>query len=152
MKPIVASRTINAPLELVFDTISDIRNYRAAVPNITKVEFLSDQQRGAGTRFRETRNMNGREQTVELEVADYVENRRVRMISDAGGSTWDTLFSLSPAGGGVELRMQMDVRPHGLLARMMNVLIRGMVVKGVESDMDAVKTFCEAGNTHQGEP
>lgn len=38
------------------------------------------QQVGVGTRFRETRLMNGREQAVELEVAEYTENKCVRMI------------------------------------------------------------------------
>ena len=145
MKPIISSRMINAPLDLVFRTVSDVRNFCAAVPHITNVEFLSDQQLGVGTRFRETRSMNGREQSVDLEVAEYVENERVRMISDAGGTIWDTVFSVSQVGGDVELKMQMDIRPHRFLARIMNALIRGMVVKAVESDMDSVKSYCEAG-------
>lgn len=143
MKPIITLRTINAPLERVFQTISDVRNFRQAVPQITNVEFLSDLQQGAGTRFRETRMIHNREQSVDLEVAEYVENERVRMVSDAGGTVWDTLFSVSQARNAVELKMQMDVRPYKFYARIMNVLIRGMVVKGVESDMDAVKLYCE---------
>jgi ribosome-associated toxin RatA of RatAB toxin-antitoxin module len=145
MKPIITSRTIHAPLEYVFQTVSDVRNFRKAVPHITNIEFLSEQQQGVGTRFRETRTMNGREQTVELEVAEYVENERVRMIADAGGTIWDTLFSVSQAGNHVELKMQMNVRPYRFLARIVNFMIRSIVVKGVESDMDAVKLFCEAG-------
>ena len=144
MKPICLSRTIAAPLELVFQTVSDVRNFREAVPHITNVEFLSDQQVGAGTRFRETRLMNGREHTVELEVAEYVDNDRVRMISDAGGTIWDTLFTVSEGPENVTLEMQMDIKPHTFRARIMTPLIRGMVVKGVESDMDAVKSYCES--------
>ena len=144
MKPVYISRTIAAPLELVFQTVSDIRNFRDAVPHITHVEFLSDQHVGAGTRFRETRSMNGREHTVELEVAEYVVNERVRMISDAGGTIWDTMFTVSKGSDYVTLEMQMDIKPHKLVARIMTRLIRGMVVKGVETDMDAVKAFCES--------
>lgn len=149
MKPIIVSRTIHAPLDLVFRTVADVRNFRHAVPHITNVEFLSDQQLGVGTRFRETRLMHGREHTVELEVTEYVENERVRLVSDAGGTIWDTVFSLSPsqADGSAELVMRMDIRPYRLLARIMNALIRGMVTKGVQSDMDAVKAYCEAGGT-----
>lgn len=144
MKPIRTSRTIAAPLELVFKTISDVRNLRKAVPHITKVEFLSDQQVGAGTRFRETRVMNGREHSVELEVSEYIEADRVRMISDAGGTIWDTLFTVSDGSANVKLEMKMEIKPHTVFARIITPLIRGMVVKGVESDMDAVKTFCES--------
>lgn len=150
MKPIHISRTIAAPLDLVFQTISDVRNFRDAVPHITRVEFLSDQQVGAGTRFRETRSTNGREQTVELEVAEYTENDRVRMISDAGGTIWDTLFTVSKETDKVSLEMQMDIKPHTLFARIVTPLIRGMVVKAVESDMDSVKLFCESKHEQAG--
>ena len=151
MKPIIATRTIRAPLELVFRTVSDIRNFSQAVPHITNVEFLSDQHHGAGTRFKETRTMKGREHTVELSVTEYVDNESVRMVSDAGGTIWDSLFEVSEQNDAVELKLQMDVRPYTLPARLMNFLIRGMVVKGVESDMDAVKEFCEAGGSTTGD-
>ncbi|MCP4890026.1 MAG: hypothetical protein GY904_25910 [Planctomycetaceae bacterium] len=144
MKPIHTARTIIAPLDLVFQTVSDVRNFREAVPHITKVEFLSEQEVGVGTRFRETRVMNGREQTVELEVAEYVKDVRVRMISDAGGTVWDTMFTVSENVENVVVEMQMDIKPHTLFARIINPLIRGMIVRAVESDMDAVKAFCES--------
>ena len=89
--------------------------------------------------------MNGREHSVDLEVTEYTENERVRLVSDAGGTIWDTVFSVTQGARNIELRMQMDIRPYRFLAGIMNVLIRGMVVKGVQSDMDAVKAFCEAG-------
>ena len=150
MKPIRISRTIAAPLGLVFHTVSDVRNFRDAVPHITHVEFLSDQQVGAGTRFRETRSVKGREETVELEVAEYIEDDRVRMVSDAGGTIWDTMFTVSEGSGNVTLEMQMDIKPRTLLARIMTPLIRRMVVKAVETDMDAVKAFCESKHEDAG--
>ena len=148
MKSIRITRTIDAPIDAVFQTVSDVRNFRDAVPHITNVEFLTEQQTGKGTRFLETRAMNGREQSVELEVADYVENDRVRMISDAGGTIWDSLFTVSDEDGKVRLDMQMDIKPHTLVARIMTPLIRGMVVKGVAADMDAVKAYCESKHAH----
>ncbi len=144
MKPVHVSRLVAAPLDLVFQTISDARNFREAVPHITKVEFLSEQRSGVGTRFRETRIMNGREQSVELEVTEYAENERIRLVSDVGGTIWDTLFSVFEKADSVEMRMQMDIIPHTMLARIMTPLVRRMVVKGVESDMDSVKEYCES--------
>ena len=143
MKPIYLSRSITAPLSLVFETVSDVRNFRKAVPHITKIEFLTDQQVGAGTRFLETREMHGREQTVELEVAEYVEPKRVRMVSDAGGTVWDTVFIVNQDVDHVTLEIQMDVKPHTLAAKITVPLIKGMVAKAVGSDLDAVKTYCE---------
>lgn len=143
MKPIVATRLIQAPLDQVFETISDVRNFRNAVAHIVRIEFLTEQQTGVGTRFRETRLMNGREASVEIEVTEFVTNEKVRMVSDAGGTVWDSVFSTGQVGDDVELQLQMNVEPYRLFAKIINPLIRGMVVKGVESDMDAVKEYCE---------
>ncbi len=144
VKPIQTSRSISAPIETVFQTIADIRNFSKAVPHIVKIEFLTEQKVGVGTRFEETRLMNGREHTVELEVTELVENDRIRMVSDAGGTIWDTVFTVSQAADTVALDMEMDVKPYKLLAKLMTPLIRGTVVKGVATDMDAVKAYCES--------
>jgi len=144
MKPVQVSRLISAPLNQVFQTIADVRNFKVAVPHITDVQFLTDQQFGKGTRFVETREMKGRVEKVELEVTEYQENACVRLVSDAGGTIWETEFVVSQMPGGVELKMRMDILPHTLLAKVITPFIRGIVAKGVESDMDAVKTHCES--------
>ena len=144
MAQITATRTIAAPVTQVFDTVAHIENFQKAVPHITEVEFLTDEHRGVGTRFRETRLMRGREATTELEVTDYVPNERIRFVSDAGGTVWDTVFTVRPTEEGTDLSMIMDARPHKLMARLTTPLIGGMVRKAVESDMDAVKAYCEA--------
>ena len=149
MKPIVVSRTIQAPVEVVFRTISDVRNFSKAVPQIINIEFLSEHSSGIGTRFRETRLMNGKEQTVDLEVVDLVPNQHVRIVSDAGGTLWDSLFSTSSNGDCTELTLQMDIRPHHVFARVMNMMIRGVVENAIVRDMDAVKTYCESERSNE---
>lgn len=144
MKTIETTRLISAPIEKVFETISGPEGFCQAVPHITKIEFLTDQQGGAGTRFRETRIMNGREATVELKIEELVKNQKVRMVSDAGGTVWDTVFTVCQKGDQVEMHMAMQAKPHKLMARLINPLIRSMVVKGVEGDMDSIKSFCES--------
>ena len=143
MKSIKSSRQIQADLEKVFETISDVRNFSKAVPAITKVEFITEQKSGAGTRFLETRKMGKREHTCELAVTEFSENESIRIVSDAGGTVWDSIFKVRKEGEGVELTLEMEARPHKFLAKILNPLIRGMVVKGLESDMDSVKAYCE---------
>lgn len=143
MKPISAARTIHAPVEQVFAVVSDVRNFAKAVPHILDIEFMTDQQHGAGTKFRETRDMNGKTASVVIEVAEYQENESVRMVSDEGGTIWDSVFRVEPKGEATELSLVMEVKPHKITAKMMVPLISGMVRKGVEADMDAVKEYCE---------
>ena len=143
MAPIVVTRLISAPVEAVFDAVAHIDRFSQVVPDIVRVEYVSEQKRGVGTRFHETRRMNGKEATVELAVTEYVENDRVRLVADSHGTVWDTLFTVAPSGGGTVLTMTMDAKAHKLLPKLLNPLIKGMVRKGVEQDMDAVKAFCE---------
>ncbi|MHC4341280.1 MAG: SRPBCC family protein [Planctomycetota bacterium] len=138
------SRTIHAPIETVFNTVAHIDNFSKAVPAIVKVEFLSDVRSGVGTRFRETRLMGRREASTELEVTEYAENEHIRLVTDTGGTVWDTVFTVRPVSeGGVELTMVMDANAHKLLAKLMNPLIKGIIRKAIEKDTDAVKAHCE---------
>ena len=143
MSRITITKNINAPVETVFKTVADIDSYSKAVPHIVKIEILSDVKSGVGARFRETRLMKGREAATELEVTEYVENEHVRLVADSHGTIWDSIFTVSPANGGVDLKLTMDARAYKLLPKLLNPLIKGMIAKGVESDMDAVKAYCE---------
>ena len=150
------SRTIHAPVEAVFAAVADISNFSAAVPEIVRVEFLTESRVGVGTRFRETRMMRGREASTELEVTEHVRNERVRLVADAGGTVWDSLFTVAalegegaaeePGDKSVRTRLDlvMEARPYRWRARLLIPLMKGAVAKAVEGDMDALKAWCEA--------
>ncbi|MCA9191710.1 MAG: SRPBCC family protein [Planctomycetales bacterium] len=147
MRPIVTARKINAPKELVFKAIADIRNFSKAVPEIIRVEFLSEQHYGIGTRFRETRRMGRRETHATLEVSELVENEHIRLLSDEGGTIWDTLFEVEGCDQQSQLRLSMQIKPHSWLAFFVMPLIRGMVSSAVERDMDSICRYCEQSKT-----
>ena len=143
MANVTLTRRIDAPVNLVFRTVAHVEQFSQAVPGILRVEFVSEVKSGVGARFRETRMMMGREASTELEVTEHVENERVRIVSEAGGALWDTVFTVAPDGAGTELKMVMDAQPRSASAKMTLPLIIGTVRKAVEEDMDAVKSFCE---------
>lgn len=138
------TRTIDAPLEDVFNTVADISQFSEAIPHIVKIEFLTESKTGVGTRFRETRVMKGKEVATELEVTEYVENDRVRMVADSHGTVWDSLFTVKSENGKTNLTLIMEARAYQFLPRLMNPLIKGMVAKAVGMDMDMVKAHCES--------
>ena len=137
------ARRIDASPARVFGAVAHIDEFSKAVPGIVKVEFLSDRRAGKGARFRETRLVRGRESTVDLEVTEYEPDSRVRFVSDTHGTVWDTVFTVEPEGTGTVLTMTMDATGKSPLPRIVNVLIKGMVRKAIEADMDAVKAYCE---------
>ena len=143
MKTIVVTKEIAAPVEDVFKTISDIRNFSEVLPHITGYEILSETQHGLGTRFIETRVMKNNEQKTELEVTEFEENSHVRMIADSHDTIWDTTFKTTEQDGVTTLTLRMDAYSHRWACRIVNFLFRGMIAKSVNGDMQLVKRHLE---------
>ena len=80
-----------------------------------------------------------------LEVTEYESPKRIRLVSDEGGTIWDTVFTVAESASGSTLTMVMNARPHKFLARIMTPLMQRMIAKAIESDMDAVQEYCESG-------
>ena len=136
-------RSINAPVSTVFQAISDIEGFATIIPQITKIEFLSESQKGAGVRFRETRLMMGKENTETLEVTEYVENECIRIVSDTQGSIWDSVFRVKQVGDQTELTLVMEAKAYKLLAKIFNPLAKLFLKKAIAMDMDYIKAHCE---------
>lgn len=143
MKRIETTRSIKAPREEVFDTTAHVEDYAEVIPDITAVEFLTEQRVGTGTRFLETRRMGRRSATTELEVTEYRRPTRIRLVADEGGTIWDSTLTYLSTRDGTDIHLQMDVRPHTILARLLGRFVRSSVIHGVERDLDAVKAHFE---------
>ena len=143
MTRVTVRASIDAPVEVVFAAVTDIENLPATNPDIAKIEFLGERRSGVGTRFRETRMMKGKPAVTDLEVTEFVENERARMVTDSHGTVWDTLFTVRATGGETELTIAMDARPHKLLPRVMVPIFKGMFRKGMVGHVEQVKAYCE---------
>lgn len=143
MSKITITRTIHAAVPAVFATVSDIRNFSKAIPDIVDVEFVTDQKTGAGTRFIETRDFKGRKVSTELEVTEYVKDEKVRIVSDSQGTVWDSVFFVENLNGECKLTLEMIAKPYKISARLMNLFLKRFIKKAISKDMDSVKTYCE---------
>lgn len=146
-----AKRMIDAPVEVVFNTVAHIEEFRKALPHVVDVQFLSEQHIGVGTRFRETRLMQGKKHVTELEVTEYEPNRRVRLVTDANGTIWDTVFTVEDREGTTRLEMTMDAKAQKLTAKIVNSLIKGVVQHAIDGDLDRVKKYCESNHANMGD-
>ncbi len=137
-------RNIHAPAAVVFDTVADPAHFAEAISGVTKLEFLSSTKSGAGTRFRQSRVMNGKEMTLDFDVTESVPNQRVRIVNEVHGTRWDSLITLTPSNALTTLTMRMDTETRPLVARLlMPLMLRLFIRKAVEKDFDAVKAYCE---------
>ena len=139
----VAVRTINAPTNRVFRTVADPEEFHRAIPDGVKVEYLTTQHAGVGTRFRATRMSRGKAAAFDQEVMEYVPGKHIRMHNETHGVLWIGMFDVATKGGQSVLTLTMDSQTDRWLPRIMTRLIARMVQKSLEKDMDAVKGYCE---------
>ncbi|HSN36612.1 MAG TPA: SRPBCC family protein [Arthrobacter sp.] len=96
---------INAPAEKVWAVISDIPGSAATLSGIDSIQMLSEGPYGEGTRWKETRTMMGRSETVELWVAQTDPPRSTTVKALQGGADYTTRFTLADRDGGTDLTL-----------------------------------------------
>jgi carbon monoxide dehydrogenase subunit G len=96
---------IQASPETVWSVITDIPGSAATLSGVDSVQLLTDGPYGEGTRWKETRKMLGRAETVEMWVADAEPHRTTTVKAVQGGADYTTRFSLTPRDGGTELAL-----------------------------------------------
>lgn len=169
MPRIVVQESIDAPLEVVFATVSNPERYAEAVPAISNTEFLGELRHGVGTRFRSTRRMGrqsanelattadgsnkarvkltadgSRQSVTELTITEHANNERVRLTAESGDTVWETLYSVRRSGYLTVLTVTMEAHTPRLLLRVLYFLLRPMLSKALRYDLSAVKSYCEA--------
>ncbi|TDI91316.1 MAG: hypothetical protein E2O77_07010 [Caldithrix sp.] len=80
---------------------------------------------------------------TELEVTEFVENDHVRYVTDSHGTVWDTVMSVKAVDDKTDLTLIMDARPHKFMQKKVVPMIKGMISKALEKDMDSVQAYCE---------
>jgi carbon monoxide dehydrogenase subunit G len=96
---------IQAQPEKVWSVITDIPGSASTLSGVDSVQLLTGGPYGEGTRWKETRKMLGRAETVEMWVADAEPHRTTTVKAVQGGADYTTRFSLTPRDGGTELAL-----------------------------------------------
>ena len=94
---------INAPAEKVWAVISDIPGSAATLSGIDAIQMLTDGPYAEGTRWKETRTMMGRSETVELWVSQADPPRSTTVKALQGGADYTTRFALAERDGGTDV-------------------------------------------------
>lgn len=104
---ISVSRDVLASPQVVWDVLTDLDHAEQTISGIVSVDRLGGEEGSydVGTRWRETRRMFGKEESMELYVT-VVEPPRLSVVeADYQGVHYTTRFELTPKGTGTELSM-----------------------------------------------
>jgi carbon monoxide dehydrogenase subunit G len=146
MPKIEVSRSVNAPPATVFEMLTDLEGAPRRIPAIRKIEMLTPGPVGVGTRFRETRVMFGREASETMEFVAFEPGRSYTVTAFSCGTRYRTRFEVAPEGAGSRVTVTFEGTPESFAAKLMAPLfsfMKGMMVKCLEGDLDAIATAAE---------
>ena len=135
---VVVERFIEAPPDAVFSTAIDITNWPRFISGVQSVELLTPGPVAAGTRFRETRSMFGREASEDMTLAQVEPPRRFLFTAFNHGTAYRAEHLFAPEGAGTRTTLIFEGQPVTLLARVFAPLGRlflGTLKRQLESDL-----------------
>ena len=134
---------VRKPIEEVFDFASNLDNASKFMPNIAKIEMLTEGGLKPGAKFKETRRMRSKERSAVIEI---VEHKRPEVHAASAAmmgmrATYWFRFFPDPAGTRVEL--EAVVRGNILWWPFLGMMSRVMAKEDGEY-LDRLKTVMEA--------
>jgi uncharacterized membrane protein len=136
---VVVERWIGAPVEKVWQALTDLESAPRVLSGVERVEVLTPGPFGEGTRWRETRRMLGRTATEEMYVTVCETPARCVVESDAQGAHYVSEFTLAPeteAEGGTTVRLAFTATPPGGFAGALMKLFGGLGAKTVKKSLE----------------
>ncbi|MCG3173372.1 MAG: hypothetical protein GMKNLPBB_01569 [Myxococcota bacterium] len=140
------------PLQ-VFKALSDLDALPGIIPEITRIERLTGDGFAAGTRWRETRKMFGREASEVFEVISCEPPRTMVLRVDgaqgtSGSGEYVFSYELTPRDGGASLKLTARMEMRGFFKNLIGKLFLGQFRKAAEKDVEKLRDWVE----RQGQP
>jgi uncharacterized protein YndB with AHSA1/START domain len=108
------SEWISRPPQDVFDFITASDNAPKVAPSVKSMVKLTEGPLRVGTRYRETRLMNGKEQSAELEVVEYEPDQKYAMRNVTEGIETVYRYRFHPEADGTRVDLVCEVKAGGL--------------------------------------
>ena len=143
MAGFAVSEWIARPPQQVFEFLSDAHNAPQIVPAVKTSAKLTEGPPRVGTRYRETRLINGREEQAELEVTEYTPPAVYAMQNVTSGITTTYRYQLRPEQAGTRINLVCTVKAAGL-KRLLLPLVASALKQQDGTHLQTLKTVLEA--------
>lgn len=138
MYSVTVERTIQAPTETVFKTVSNIPQAAKTITAIDSIVMLSEGPIGEGSRWRETRKMFGKEAVEEMWITNWKPHTSYSVEAESCGTHYKTEYTFTPSDDGTRVSMVFSGQPLTLFAKVMapmGLLMKGTIRKCFERDL-----------------
>ena len=116
----------------VFQFVTDPANAPKVIPSVVRMETLTDGPVGVGTRYRETRMMDGKEQQAELEVVVFEDGSRYSFRNETQGIETVYEYDFHPEKTGTRIHLTGHVNAKGIKKAVVPVVVN--VLKKEDGD------------------
>ena len=127
----------------VFDFITSSDNAPKVVPSVKSMVKLTEGPVRLGTRYRETRLMNGKEQHAELEVVAYEPDQKYAMKNVTEGIETVYRYTFLPEADGTRVDLVCEVKASGL-KKLVLPMVASILKKEDGDHLQKVKEVLEA--------
>jgi len=139
---------IAQPKNVVWAAITDIANCQAMISSILDIQIVEQPNEGlVGLKWREKRQMFGKEAVETMWITDCVENEFYMTRAESHGSVYISKLSLREVADGTQLTMSFSAQaqsfPVKIIAACMGFFIKGSMKKALLKDLEDIKSFLE---------
>lgn len=136
------SEWVARPPREVFDFIANSENASKIVHSVTSMVKLTEGPPRVGTRYRETRLMNGREQHAELEVVEFEPTRKYAVQNVTSGIETVYRYNIQPERDGTRIDLVCEIKAKGI-KKLLLPLVAAILKKEDGDHLQRVKKVME---------
>ena len=132
---------LDKPVEQVFAFLVDTSRLITWQSNLIKSEQLTEGPLRTGSRFREVRRINNKEEQIEGEITVLEPNKRLETKTVTKPQAMVS-YTLEPEQGGTRLHYKFVLETSGPM-RLMEPIMASSIKKGSEADFQTLKRILE---------
>ncbi len=144
MPDIQDSVIISKPLEEVFSYAANMNNATDIMQNVVAIEKLTEGPMQVGTKFKETREIRGRQASSIIEFIEFLPNERYVVQSETNGLKVIYHYDFKPTvDGGTKVHFQGDIHTSGFVMKLTKPIIRKILQKEDGDHLSQLKKLLE---------
>ena len=132
---------LDKPVEQVFAFLMDTSKLTTWQSNLIKSEQLTEGPLRTGSRFREIRRSNNKEDQIQGEITVLEPNKRLETKTVTQPQAMVS-YSLVPESGGTRLNYKFILVTSGFM-RLLEPMISSSIMKGAQGDFETLKQILE---------
>lgn len=151
MLTVTVTREVSAPVTLVWATFADLDRRSSWMSTVEDIEVLTSGEFSVGTRWRESRTVDGTPVTEELVVTELMPGRRCVIAFTGDGVAYRLTYRFEQIRvgrhqGGTTVTTTLQGTPHSRASRILAFLLGGLAARTVNgalrAELDDLAAYC----------